>query len=96
MDRPDRPNPAAGVRFVTGPDGHVTAEHVETGESATGETAVDALEALYAASAELEPPEAGLGAGAASDTAETEWEWIDATAIEEARGTLDTTESIDE
>lgn len=70
MDRSRNSRDAAGVRFVTEPDGTVTAEHVESGSTGTGETAVEALTALYETTPDLEPP-ADAGFGTASQPRES-------------------------
>ena len=89
MDRSGSPRAAAGVRFVTEPDGTVTAEHVESGATGTGGTAVEALRALYESTPDLDPPaDAGLqgGNGDPPDRPSEEWEWISPEAIRPSRG----------
>lgn len=88
MDRSGSPRAAAGVRFVTEPDGTVTAEHVESGATGTGTTAVEALVALYESTPDLDPPaDVGLQGGNREPSDETpeHWEWVSPDAIHPVR-----------
>lgn len=87
MDRSESPRAAAGVRFVTEPDGTVIAEHVESGATGRGRTAVEALSALYESTFDLDPPvDTGFQGGSEQSVDEDagEWEWVSTSGVRPA------------